>query len=77
MHHIPESFAWPSRDNFQMVVSKTNMILKRASEIVAFVQMNGHSPENQLFILRTSGPKSKPNLEENDDTVISGRVEVS
>jgi len=104
-HHMPESFAWPSQANIQMVVSKTNMLFSRASEIMAFIdQKNGPSPETQLeFILRTSGPgvksskpaevlsgiqvassaapnvepKSKPNREENDVTVISGRVEKS
>jgi len=60
-HHMPESFAWPSQANIQMVVSKTNMLFSRASEIMAFIdQKNGPSPETQLeFILRTSGPGVK------------------
>ena len=61
VHHIPESFAWPSQANIQKVVSKTNMSFSRASEIMAFIdQKSAPSPETQLeFILRTSGPGFK------------------
>ena len=60
-HTIPESSSWPSQANIQMVVSKTNMLFSRASEIMAFIdQKNGPSPENRLeVILRTSSPGFK------------------
>ena len=61
VHHIPESSAWPSQANIQMVVAKANMRFSRASEIMAFIdQKNAPSPETQLeFILRTSDPGAK------------------
>ena len=61
VHHVPDSFAWPSQTNIQMVVSKTNMLFSRASEIMAFIdQKDAPSPETQLEdILRTSCPDVK------------------
>ena len=60
VHHIPESLAWPSQANIQIVVSKTNMLFSRASEIMTSIedQNNASSPITQLeVILRTpSGP---------------------
>jgi NACHT domain len=75
VHHILD---WPSQTSFQMVVSKTDMLFSRASEIMAFIdQKNAPSPETQLEVfLRTSGPGVKPSRPAEVRTVISGRVEV-
>ena len=62
VHHISESVGWPSQASIQMVVSKTNMLFSRASEIMVLIDQTNPITQLDVFV-RTSGPgvkSSKP-----------------
>ena len=56
VHHVqvPKPFFWPSNASIEIIVSKTNMLFSRASEIMALIDQT--NPVTQLdFFLRSSG----------------------
>ena len=60
VHHaqVPKPLSWPSNANIEIIVSKTNMLFGRASEIMALIDQT--NPVTQLDgFLRTSDPSVK------------------
>ena len=56
VHHVqvPKPLSWPSNANIEIIVSKTNMLFSRASEIMALIDQT--NPVTQLDVfLRSSG----------------------
>jgi len=55
VHHIPDSFVWPSQATTEILLSKTNMLFSHASEIMAFIYDQKDALQNRLeVVLRTS-----------------------
>jgi len=59
VHHIPDSFVWPSQATTEILLSKTNLLFSHASETMAFIDDEKGTPQNRLeVILHTSSSGS-------------------